>query len=82
MLIEEDVVVNDEEALSLDELVKRPSLQCDRVARARGTVVAPRLAGIHRAGLRIQSSAGVQENISRMWIDGGAINPPYRVVLA
>ena len=27
-------------------------------------------------GERIQSSAGVQENISRMWIEGGAIRPP------
>jgi len=26
--------------------------------------------------LRIQSSAGVQENISRIWIEGGAISPP------
>jgi hypothetical protein len=27
-------------------------------------------------GERIQSSAGVQENIKRIWIEGGAISPP------
>src|SRR4029078_6748185 len=27
-------------------------------------------------GERIQSSAGVQENIKRIWIEGGAIRPP------
>jgi len=54
-------------------------------ARACSVMMSPGRAGIlyHQdwpaftvPGERIQSSASVQENIRRMWIDGGAINPP------
>ena len=75
MLVEEDVVVHHEQPLALDELVERARLEADGVVRARRNIVAPGLSGIDGAGLRIQSSAGVQENISRMWIEGGAISP-------
>jgi hypothetical protein len=76
MLVEEDVVVHHEQPLALDELVERAGLQGDDVVRPRRNVVAPGLPGIDRPGERIQSSAGVQENIRRIWIEGGAISPP------
>src|SRR5665213_3091284 len=76
VLVEEHIVVDHEQPFALDELVERARLQRDDVAGPRRNVVAPGLASIDVPGLRIQSSAGVQENISMIWIDGGAIRPP------
>src|SRR5207245_9942157 len=50
VLIEEHIVMDDEQALFLDELVERPRLQRNGIARPRRHVVAPGLAGIYGAG--------------------------------
>ena len=82
MLVEKDIVVHHEQPFALDELVERAGLQPDDVAGPRRNVVAQDCPALTVPGLRIQSSAGVQENIKRMWIEGGAISPPWRVAFA
>src|SRR5208337_3511251 len=85
MLIKKDVVVNHEEALSLDELVERSGLQRDRITGARGAVVAPRLDGVYRAlgahPIICRCASAHQQDLDRRRGDESAIASPPRVFL-
>src|SRR5580658_4325884 len=85
MLVEEDIVVHHEESLLPDEFGERAGLEGDRVAGPRRQVVAPGLAGIHRAGAAhpvVDRRAGEhQQDVDSGRRDEAAMDAASRVFL-